>query len=53
MSQTENKCNQEFTTINLYLGYKENPLEFDNFVAKNISLSCWLLVENSVFDRSN
>lgn len=35
MSQTENKCNQEFTTINLYLGYKENPLEFDNqFVVK-------------------
>lgn len=34
MSQTENKCNQEFTTINLYLGYKENSLEFDNFVAK-------------------
>ena len=34
MSQTENKRPQEFTTINLYLGYKENPLEFDNFVAK-------------------
>lgn len=38
MSQTENKCNQEFTTINLYLSFKENPLEFDNFVATKYKL---------------